>query len=66
METKNIDEALSRFDRFEKRMDQMEAEVEAMDLGRNVTLSQQIDSLQDNEELDKELEELKAKLKKAS
>ncbi len=66
IETKSIDEALGRFDRFEKRMDQMEAEVEAMDLGRNVSLSQQIDSLQDDEDLDKELDALKAKLKKAS
>jgi phage shock protein A len=66
IDTKNIDEALGRFDRFEKRMDELEAEVEAMDLGRNVSLSQQIDSLQDEDELDKELEELKAKLKKAS
>jgi phage shock protein A len=66
IETKNIDEALNRFNRFEKRMDQMEAEVEAMDLGRNVSLSQQIDSLQDNEDLNKELDALKAKLKKAS
>jgi len=66
MDTNGIDEALYRFDRFEKRMDQMEAEVEAMDLGRNVSLSQQIDSLQVNEDLDKELEDLKAKMKKAS
>ncbi len=66
IDTKNIDEALNRFDRFEKRMDELEAEVEAMDLGRNVSLSQQIDSLQDDEDLDRELDQLKAKLKKAS
>ena len=66
IDNKNIDEALNRFNRFEKRMDELEAEVEAMDLGRNVTLSQQIDSLQDEEQLDKELEELKVKMKKAS
>ncbi len=66
IDNKNIDEALNRFDRFEKRMDELEAEVEAMDLGRNVSLSQQIDSLQDEEELDKELEALKVKMKKAS
>ena len=66
IDNNSIDEALSRFDRFEKRMDEMEAEVEAMDLGRNVSLSQQIDSLQDDDDLDKELEALKSKLKKAS
>lgn len=66
IDSNNIDEALNRFDRFEKRMDELEAEVEAMDLGRNVSLSQQIDSLQNEEELDKELEALKIKMKKAS
>lgn len=66
IDNKNIDEALNRFGRFEKRMDELEAEVEAMDLGRNVSLSQQIDSLQDEDALDKELEELKTKMKKAS
>jgi phage shock protein A len=66
IDSSSIDTALGRFDRFEKRMDQLEAEVEAMDLGRNVSLSQQIDSLQQDEDLDKELEALKAKIKKAS
>jgi phage shock protein A len=66
IDSSGIDDALSRFDRFEKRMDELEAEVEAMDLGRNVSLSQQIDSLQGDEDLDKELAALKSKLKKAS
>ena len=66
IESNNIDEALGRFDRFEKRMDELEAEVEAMDLGRNVSLSQQIDSLQHEDDLDKELEALKSRMKKAS
>lgn len=66
IDSSSIDTALNRFDRFEKRMDQLEAEVEAMDLGRNVSLSQQIDSLQQDEELDKELDALKARMKKAS
>ncbi len=61
-----IDTALNRFNRFEKRLDEMEAEAEAMDLGQNVSLSQQIDGLQTDENLNKELEDLKLKLKKAS
>ena len=61
-----INDALYRFDRFEKRMDQLEAEVEAMDLGRNVSLSQQIDALETDEALDAELEQLKQKLKKSA
>ncbi|MFT6733652.1 MAG: phage shock protein A [Polaribacter sp.] len=61
-----IDDALNRFNRFEKRLDEMDAEVEAMDLGQNVSLSHQIDSLQVDEDLNKELEALKLNLKKAS
>ncbi|TQV81457.1 phage shock protein PspA [Aliikangiella coralliicola] len=62
-----INEALHRFERFEKRMDELEAEVEAMDLGRNASLSEQIDALGNDEKLDAELAELKARInKKAS
>ena len=61
-----INDALYRFERFEKRMDELEAEVEAMDLGRNASLSQQIDSLGDDEALDEELEALKKKMKKSA
>jgi len=61
-----IDDALNRFNRFEKRLDEMDAEVEAMDLGQNVSLSHQIDSLQVDEDLNKELDALKLNLKKAS
>jgi len=66
IETNQIGVALSRFDRFEKKMDQLEAEVEAMDFGKNVNLSQQIDSLEEGEKLDSELDALKLKMKKAS
>ena len=62
----SINEALFRFERFEKRMDDMEAEVEAMDLGRNVSLSQQIDALDREDSLDAELAEMKQKLLKKS
>ena len=65
-ETNHIGEALSRFDRFEKRMDELEAEVEAMDLGKNVSLSQQIDCLDVDENINQELDELKEKMRKAS
>ncbi|MDQ7049040.1 MAG: phage shock protein PspA [Enterobacterales bacterium] len=66
LDSRPIEEALDRFERFEKRLDVMEAEVEAMDLGRNASLSHQIESLACDESLDKELEQLKQKLKKAS
>lgn len=57
-----INHAIHKFERFEQRMNELEAEVEAMDLGRNQSLSQQIDSLDSNDELEEELSELKKKL----
>ncbi len=58
-----INEALYRFERFEKRMDTLEAEIEAMDMGRNSSLSQQIDALDKSDELDAALEALKQKMR---
>jgi len=63
-DNRHIEEALHRFDRFERRMDRLEAEVEAMDLGRNGSLCQQIDALDKDDKLDLELAELKAKMQK--
>ncbi|MET1255129.1 phage shock protein PspA [Aliikangiella maris] len=57
-----IDEALERFENFERKMDQLEAQVEAMDFGRNQSLSEQIDSLEKEDALDKELAALKQKM----
>ncbi|MGX5201255.1 PspA/IM30 family protein [Aliikangiella sp. IMCC44632] len=58
-----INEAIHRFDRFEAKMDKLEAQVEAFDLGRNASLSEQIDSLDKNEVIDAELAALKQRLK---
>ncbi len=62
LDDRSINEAINRFERFEQRMDELEAEVEAMDLGRNVSLSQQIDSLEEDDALEAELAELKKKV----
>ncbi len=61
----NLDAALEKFEAYERKIDQMEAEVEAMDLGRNSSLKHQIDELVSNESLDKELEALKKKVANA-
>lgn len=61
-----IDDALHKFETFEQKMDQLEAQVEAFDLGRGKSLSDQIDDLVVDEAIEKELESLKAKYKKAS
>jgi len=57
----NIDEAMSRFDRYERRIDDLEGEIEAYDLGQR-SLSDEISELQNDEKVDEELAKLKAKM----
>lgn len=61
-----IDDAFTKFEVFEQKMDRLEAEVEAFDLGKGKTLSDQIDDLVVDEAIEAELDELKSKYKKAS
>ena len=57
-----LDDAFHRFERFERRMDTLESQLESMDLGREVPpdLAAQINALQDDERINGELERLKA------
>ena len=57
----DIDAAMSRFDRYERRIDDLEGEVEAYDLGQK-TLSDEIGELENDERVDEELAKLKAKM----
>ncbi len=57
-----FDHAFEKFEAFERKMDQMEAEVEAMDLGRNKSLNDQFDDLIISEKLEQELQQLKQKI----
>lgn len=55
-----LDNAFSKFERFERRMDNMEGELEAIELGREGQgLAAEIDSLQEDEWLSAELNRLK-------
>lgn len=58
-----ITEAFDRFDKVENRLDRLEGEAEAMDLGRTENLSDAFKGLEGDEELEKELAALKAKVK---
>jgi phage shock protein A len=57
-----LDDAFNRFERFERRMDTLESQLEAMDLGRTVPpdLAAQISALQDDDRINDDLERLKA------
>jgi len=56
-------DALARFDTFENRIERMESEAELINFGRKPSLEEEIDKLTGDEELEKELEALKAKQK---
>ncbi|UTW44644.1 phage shock protein PspA [bacterium SCSIO 12696] len=59
-----LDEAFNRFEHFERRMDQLEGQVEAMDLGKEPKpdLATEIDNLQQDEKVNEELERIKAEM----
>lgn len=56
-----IQDAFDRFDKVDARLDRLEGEAEAMDLGRGKTLAEEIGDLESNDAIDQELAELKAK-----
>ncbi len=58
-----VNDALSRFDRYESKIDGIEAQVESYDLGSK-SLADEISELESNEKVDDELASLKAKMKK--
>jgi phage shock protein A len=61
-----LDDAFHRFERFERRMDTLESQLESMDLGRDVPpdLAAEINALQDDERINDELARLKAGMAK--
>jgi phage shock protein A len=56
-----IDDALIRFDQFERRIDSIEAHVEAYDLGQKCTLKDEFSQLEAEDAIAQELRELKSK-----
>ena len=57
----NIEDAIQRFEHYERKIDDLEGQVEAYDLGRR-TLSDEIGELEGDEEIDAELASLKARI----
>lgn len=60
----SVQDAFDKFERYERRMDNMESEIESMDLGRDGKgqLSQEIDSLAQDDSINAELERLRAEM----
>ncbi|MBT8144936.1 MAG: phage shock protein PspA [Gammaproteobacteria bacterium] len=64
-ETK-IDDALVRFEAYERRMEDLEGRVESYDLGRSKDLKHEFVDLETDESVEAELEELKQRLTHSS
>ncbi len=62
----DIDNAFEKFERFERRMDNLEGQLESMDLGADskTDLKSQIDSLKNDDKINDELARLKEKMTK--
>jgi phage shock protein A len=63
--SEKINDALSRFDRYERKIDDIEAQVESYDLAGK-SLADEIEELAKDEEINDELAQLKAKLNKSA
>ena len=64
MHREALDGAFQRFDHFERRMDNMESQLESMDVGRDVPpdLAAEIDALAEDERISDDLERLKSEM----
>ena len=57
----NVDDAIQRFELYERKMDDIEGQIEAYDMGRK-TLSEEIAELEKGDVIEDELRELKARM----
>jgi len=61
----NIDEAISKFERYQQKIDRVEAQIEAYDMTQNKDLDSQFKELERDDNIDLELDELKKKVANA-
>lgn len=65
LDSSKVDEALQKFDRYEAKIDNLESQVDAYDLGKR-TLADEFRALENESKVDAELEALKARMQKQS
>ena len=64
MHREALDNAFTRFDQFERRMDNLESQLEVMDMGKEVhpDLAAEINALQEDDKINADLARLKAQM----
>ncbi|UIP26899.1 phage shock protein PspA [Photobacterium sp. TLY01] len=63
LDTGKVEEAMSKFEQYERRIDEMEAEADSYNIGRGKSLEQEFADLQAQDDIEKELARLKAGMK---
>lgn len=64
LDSSKVDDAMDRFERYEQKIDSLESQVDAYDLGKK-TLSDEFAELESENKVEDELAAMKAKLKKS-